>query len=132
MNVSRIITTGSLLTVISLWCLAYGQHPKMVEVDRSYDGREVTLKIGEVVELSLAENPTTGFRWDFAVKPEPSCRIVENTFKPATDSPGKGGTHRWQFLAVHPGAGAIDLEYRRPWEKGTPATRTFKLTIRVR
>jgi inhibitor of cysteine peptidase len=117
--------------VFGLWCLVYAQHPKMVEVDRSYDGREVTLAVGAVVELSLAENPTTGFRWDFVVKPEPACTIVKNTFEPATGSPGKGGIHRWQFKAARPGVAVIDLEYRRPWEKETPASRTFKLTISV-
>lgn len=118
--------------LFDLWCLAYARHPKMLEVDRSYDGREVTLGVGEVVALSLAENPTTGFRWDFAVKPEPACTLVKSTFERATGSPGKGGTHRWRFQAVHPGSGEIELEYRRPWEKETPPSQTFKLTVRVR
>ena len=132
-GISRIVkTTGIPLMVVCLWCVAYARNPKMIEVDRTYDRREVTLEVGEVLELSLAENPTTGFRWGFAVKPEPACTIVKSIFEPAVGSPGKGGTHRWQFQAVRHGNGQIELEYRRPWEKATPASQTFKLTIRVR
>lgn len=132
MKLSRIITTiGGLLIVFDLLCLVDAQHTKMIEVDRSYDGSEVTLGVGDVVVLSLAENPTTGFRWDFAAKPEPACMLVKSTFEPATGSPGKGGTHHWRFQAVRPGSGKIELEYRRRWEKGTPPSQTFKLSVRV-
>lgn len=133
MKVSRTVKTiGSLLMVFDLWCLAYARYPKMIEVDKSFDGRELTLGVGDVVALSLAENPTTGFRWDFAVKPEPAFTLVKSTFEPAKGPPGKGGTHRWQFQAVRPGSAEIELEYRRPWEKETPPNRKFKLTFRVR
>ena len=90
-GISRIVkTTGIPLMVVCLWCVAYARNPKMIEVDRTYDRREVTLEVGEVLELSLAENPTTGFRWGFAVKPEPACTIVKSIFEPAVGSPGKG------------------------------------------
>jgi predicted secreted protein len=132
-SVSRIITTiGVLLVAFSFPCFAHAQHPKMIEVDRTYDGREVTFGVGETLELSLPENPTTGFHWDFAVKPEPVCTIVKSTFEPATGSPGKGGTRRWRFQAVHAGTAALELEYRRAWEKDKPASRTFRLTVHVR
>jgi inhibitor of cysteine peptidase len=132
MKFSRIITIiGGLLVVFALWCPAYAQHKKMIEVDGSYDGREVTLGVGDTMVLSLDENPTTGFRWDFAAKPEPAFTLVKSTFEPATSSPGKGGIHRWRFQAVHSGSGKIELEYRRRWEKGTPPSRTFKMSVRV-
>jgi inhibitor of cysteine peptidase len=118
--------------VFALSCVGYARDSKIMQVDKTYDGREVTLAIGEVLELSLAENPTTGFRWGFAVKPEPVCTIVKSVFESATVPPGKGGTHHWQFQAVHPGSGTIELQYRRPWEKEAPASRTFKLTVHVR
>lgn len=133
MNASSIYRTiGCLLIGFGLWCPVYARHPKMMQVDRSYNGRQVTLAVGEVVEISLAENPTTGFRWDLKVKPEPACAFVKSTFEPATGPPGKGGTHRWQFQAVRSGTGEIELEYRRPWEHNTPPAQTFKLSVRVR
>jgi inhibitor of cysteine peptidase len=132
-NAFRICTTiGCLLVGFGFWCPAYARQPKMIQVDRSYNGRQVTLAVGEVVEISLAENPTTGFRWDLKVKPEPACTLLKSTFEPATGPPGKGGTHRWQFQAVRSGSGEIVLVYRRPWEQNTPPGQTFRLSVRVR
>lgn len=121
-----------MLAIILLLCLGCALQPKMIEINRSYDQREMTVGVGEVLELSLPENPTTGFRWDFTVKPEPAFTIVRDEFEPMMSSPGKGGTHHWQFKAVLSGSGAIKLEYRRPWEKDAPAAQTFGLTVRVR
>ena len=116
----------------SLWSPLYARHPKMIQVDRSDNGREVTIAVGEIVEISLAENPTTGFRWDLEVKPDPACTLVRSAFEPATGPPGKGGTRRWRFRAVRSGTGEVVLEYRRPWERDAPPRRTFKLSLRVR
>jgi inhibitor of cysteine peptidase len=132
-NVSRIYRTiGCLFVGLGLWCFLYARNPKMMQVDRSYNEREVTLAIGEGMEISLAENRTTGFHWELRVKPEPACSLVKSWFEPATGPPGKGGTHRWQFQAVRSGTGEIKLEYRRPWEQETPPGQTFKLSVRVR
>lgn len=123
---------SALLAGLALFCPAGERHPKMILVDGSYNGREVTLALGEVVEISLAENRTTGFRWDLKTKPEPACSLVKSTFEPTTTPPGRGGMHRWQFRAVHSGTGKIEMEYRRPWEHETPPRQTFKLSVIVR
>jgi inhibitor of cysteine peptidase len=105
---------------------------KMLHVDQSYNAREVTLAVGQVLELALSENRTTGFRWDLKTKAEPACELVESTFSPPEGHPGNGGTHRWQFRAVQSGSGEIELEYRRPWEKDAAPAKVFKLGVRVR
>lgn len=121
-----------LFVPLELWYPIYTRSPKMMQVDRSYNEREVTLAIGEVVEISLAENPTTGFRWGLRVGPEPTCSLVKSWFEPAVGAPGKGGTRRWQFQAERSGTGEIKLEYRRPWELETPPGQMFKLSVHVR
>lgn len=105
---------------------------KMVEIDKSYDGREVTLHVGDAAELTLGENPTTGYRWAFTTKPEPACKLVGDSFDPGGNAPGAGGTHRWKFEAVSSGTGAVEMQYRRSWEKDAAAGQTFKLSIRVK
>jgi len=103
----------------------------MIQVDANSNGREVSVAVDETVQVSLAENRTTGFRWELKSKAEPVCMLVKDAFEPAKGPPGKGGTHRWQFQAVRPGTGEIELENRRPWERDAPTRRTFKLTVRV-
>ncbi|MGC1906984.1 MAG: protease inhibitor I42 family protein [Candidatus Acidiferrum sp.] len=129
---NRIRTMGHLILALGLWCAACTQRPKMIQADKSFDGRDLTMNVGDTVELSLAENPTTGFRWDFASKPEPVCTIAKDAFDAETGSLGKGGTHHWEFQAVRAGTGTVKLEYRRPWEKDTPAADKFSLTLRVK
>jgi predicted secreted protein len=135
-NVSNIHRTiGYLFVGLGLWCPLYGRNPKMVQVDRSYNAREVTLALGDVLEISLAENRTAGFRWELKIKPEPTCSLIKDLYDaPATvpARPGEGGTHRWQFRAVHPGTGEIKLEYRRHWQQEKPLGQTFELSVHVR
>jgi len=109
-----------------------GEPAKMVHVDQNDNGHEVTLAVGQVMELSLHENPTTGFRWDLKTKAEPACELVESTFNPPGGPPGNGGMHRWQFRAVQSGSGEIEREYRRPWEKDAAPAKVYKLSVRVR
>jgi inhibitor of cysteine peptidase len=107
------------------------ERPKMMHVDQSYNGHEVTLAVGQVMEVSLSENPTTGFRWDLKTKAEPACELVASTFASSGGHPGNGGIHRWQFRAVRPGSGEIELEYRRSWEKDAAPAKVYKLGVRV-
>ena len=130
---NRIRTMGHLILALGLWCAACTQRPKMIQADKSFDGRDLTMNVGDTVELSLAENPTTGFRWDFASEAKPVYRrLRRDAFDAETGSLGKGGTHHWEFQAVRAGTGTVKLEYRRPWEKDTPAADKFSLTLRVK
>src|SRR5262245_45602030 len=116
----RIISTGGLLLLLALAWAGCAKHPKMIEADKSYDGRTLTFHVGDTLNLSLAENPTTGFRWDLKTKPEPQFEAVTDTFENSGGSPGAGGTHHWQWKATRTGAATIRLEYRRPWETNAP------------
>jgi inhibitor of cysteine peptidase len=94
------------------------------------DGTEVELSIGDVVDICLDENPTTGFRWNLKSSGESVCTLVKEYFSHEGASPGSGGIHHWNFKAVAAGTSMIELTYARPWQKGPPA-RTFKLRIRA-
>jgi inhibitor of cysteine peptidase len=100
--------------------------------DENAHEREVGIHIGEVFEIALPENPTTGFRWSFEVSGEPFCSLLDDYFEPASQNLlGQGGYHYWHFKAVQAGLGNIALTYRRSWERtGTPARR-FTLHVHM-
>src|SRR5882757_9026654 len=101
-----------------------------INADKSYNGRTLTLRIGDGVKLSLAENPTTGYRWELLAKPEPYCVVVTDAYATNTGGGiGSGGTHNWDFRAVSKGTGTVSLAYGRPWEKDVAPAQTFKLTL---
>lgn len=102
----------------------------MVQVTEQDDGGEIELKLQEDMELDLAENPTTGFRWHVTSDGKPACDLMDNTFE-AGKGVGQPGKHVWRFQAVEAGSGTISLIYRRGWEKDSTAERSFTLTVRV-
>ncbi len=103
----------------------------MVQVDKNANNTETALAVGQTLEVSLAENPTTGFRWELKAAGEPACAPRGDTFDAPASGVGKSGTHHWRFEAVGKGTGNIELAYRRSWEQDKPPAETFKLTVRV-
>lgn len=96
-------------------------------------GREIELTVGESFTLALAENPTTGFRWQVQSDGGPACELVSDEFEPpAEGAHGRGGLHHWQFRAARGGEGQIELTYRRGFAGGgQPPTRAVTLRVRV-
>jgi len=103
----------------------------MLQIAQDDNGREVPLAVGEVVELSLPENRTTGFHWELKAKGGPVFELVKDEFEPAKGPPGQGGVHRWQFKAVRAGSGEIQLQYRRHWEQNAAPARNYRVSVRV-
>lgn len=124
-------TIGSIVAGILLASAAGARSRKMLQIDAHSNGREVSLRAGETLEISLAENRTTGFRWRLESNAGPACKLLKSSFEASLGATGRGGVHHWQFQAVQAGAGKIELEYRRPWEEDSPPSRTFTLRVRV-
>lgn len=102
-------------------------------IDAAFDGRTVDLPIGQVAELRLNENPTTGYRWAVESGPGETCAIVGDSFRVPNDpaSAGQGGEHRWQIEARREGACDLVFASRRGFEPGAPAAATFRVHLRV-
>jgi inhibitor of cysteine peptidase len=104
----------------------------MVPIDEASAGRTIDIGVGEVIELRLKENPTTGFRWQVSQDPGPACRIAEDHAEPVpAGPPGQGTTHVWRIEAVQPGVCDLALTYGRQWEASAPANR-FDVHIAVK
>ena len=101
----------------------------MQHVDDSRNGGEVELPVGEEIEVELAENPTTGYRWHLDMPEAAGLVCVEDTFQRSGDALGASGRRRWRFRANHEGVTRIQFAYRRSWERSP--TKTFEITIRV-
>jgi inhibitor of cysteine peptidase len=104
----------------------------MLHIDESFLDQTVRLPIGQVIELRLKENPTTGFRWSFAADGKPACAVILDSFKRRhTGPPGAGGDHAWRIKAVRAGICHLELLYRRPYEPDAPPARTFAFDVQV-
>ena len=115
------------LTLSALGCRGGAR----VQVDQSSNNKEVNLAAGQTLEIALAENPTTGFRWELKAAGGPACAARGDTLDAPAAGVGKSSTRRWRFEAVGKGTGTIELVYRRAWEQDKPPAETFRLTVRV-
>ena len=102
----------------------------MVVVDQGQSGQTVNLPLGQVIELRLAENPTTGYRWAFVTDGAPACAVVGDRFESGSATPGQGGEHSWTIKGVQPGTCGIAMQYRRSFQPDAPA-RLFELQVGV-
>jgi inhibitor of cysteine peptidase len=103
----------------------------MQQFTETADGQTVVVRVGEEVELSLPENPTTGFSWELSPGADAPYRLRREWFDATQGRVGAGGTRHWQFEATNVGQGTIALSYRRAWESATAPTRTFALHVTV-
>ena len=104
----------------------------MLVINEASSGQTVELSTGQVMELRLPENPTTGFRWHVTSPGGPACRIVSDTYEPPNLAPpGAGGAHVWRVEAVQPGLCNLTLRYSRSWDTEAASGRRFTVQIRV-
>jgi len=111
------------------------QTRKTMRIDEKSDGREVSMRLGETLEITLSENASTGFRWGIpeALKNNlaPALREREETVEAPAGPPGRSGERHLFFDAVQAGTAEIEIHYRRPWEKDKEPARRFKVRVVV-
>ncbi len=103
----------------------------MRHVTKEQCGGEIEVKLGETIEIEFPENPTTGYRWQIHSSGGSVLELQDDSYQMSGQlTCGGGGIRRWCFRAVQEGAGEIEIEYRRSWEK-QPAE-ICRIAVRVR
>jgi inhibitor of cysteine peptidase len=95
-------------------------------------GHTIKVNVGQQITVRLPSNPSTGYSWSVATLGGLQ-QVGEATYK-ATETSGvvgSGGTQSFTFSGRKRGSGQLTLEYRRPWEKGTPAAKTWTVVVFV-
>ena len=103
----------------------------MLVIDQTFDGGRVALPVGQVLELRLLENPTTGFTWRVDQNGSPACVVAGSEFAAGRVQPGAPGEHIWKIRGVSAGDCQIALTYRRSFETGAAPARTFHVQVHV-
>ena len=86
------------------------------------NGKQVAVKSGDVIDVTLESNPTTGFSWQLTEMDNAILKQVgEVEFESdGRNIPGAGGTETFRFEALSTGEVALTLWYMRPWESVQP------------
>jgi inhibitor of cysteine peptidase len=96
------------------------------------DGTSVTARVGDMIEVSLSENPSTGYRWEVAEIGSSIVSAEETSFALSGSGIGAGGTRHMGFRARHAGVGRVELILRRSWEPADAAIARWRIAIEVR
>ncbi len=123
-------TLASMLAAPFLAALALAAPP--VQLRAADNGRIVRLAPGTPVVVSLASNPSTGFRWKLlAALDGRVVRLVSHRYvAPTSRLVGAPGTEVWRFRAVGRGRVTLRLGYLRSWQP-THLERSFRVQLRV-
>lgn len=106
--------------------------PPSVTLGEEDSGKSVAVQKGAQLTLVLPQNRTTGYSWQLLSSGEPGLRQVgEPKETTESDRPGSGGKISYRFEAVAEGTSALELAYRRPWEKEAPPAKSFRAKVTV-
>lgn len=93
---------------------------------------EITLMPGDTLNIALAENPTTGYRWSVEPSDPSILEAVPAAYEAAGAAAGAGGRRSFSFRAIAPGQTRLSLILQRPWEGAPSARKRFAVTLTVR
>lgn len=90
-------------------------------------------EVGDKIRIKLCSNPTTGFKWEYAMSVVNVLKEEDYDFEEPEDKNlvGAGGKEVWTFEAVEKGTTEVRLEYSQPWEGGEKAEWTYIMTVTV-
>jgi inhibitor of cysteine peptidase len=120
--------------IITLLAVSLGNPvPISLQLTEKDLGRTVEIGVGDILEVVLRGNPTTGYIWDVASPDKGVLKQVgETEFKPDRKARGSGGNIILRFEAARAGKTSLKLIYHRPFEKNRPPIKTFEVRVKVK
>jgi inhibitor of cysteine peptidase len=131
-QVQAAVLVAVVLTACSPWCP--DQSAGWLVLTASENSREVSIGVGQGLEVRLASNPSTAYCWVLVASSESVLEAQgDAVFVPdPSGAIGAGGTEVWRFRAGRAGHQTLSLEYRRMWEDPAVAAQTVSYSITVR
>jgi inhibitor of cysteine peptidase len=112
---------------------ANGGPVRLTEAD---NGRAVTVKAGEDIQVVLKGNPTTGYSWTSTMSDQAVLQQQgDPVYAQGNTNPsivGAGGTFTFTFKAAAAGQVTLKFDYARPFDTGVAPIQTCSLTITVK
>lgn len=111
---------------------------KFIQLGPADDGTTRQVRVGDIIVLSVEENPTTGFVWHLKLKGDDTLLVSDQGVRlagqPGPEGQshiGQGGTRTFRLTTKEPGETELSLSLRRPWEEGKPAVRSLTVHVTV-
>jgi inhibitor of cysteine peptidase len=103
-----------------------------ITVTKEQGGREIALKVGDILRIELPGRGGTGYSWLAEDTFAPYLKLVDQaTQKVGERRLGSPVIQVWRFRAEKPGTTEIKMAYFRPWEGVGQAKDRFLIKIRI-
>ena len=102
-----------------------------VAVNMTNNGKTIPVALGDTIEVTLDENPSTGFGWNATTTP--GLAIITDRFESSDTSgrPGAGGIHIWELQATQPGLQNFSAIYKQSWMPDSPDDERYVIFVQV-
>lgn len=96
------------------------------------NGEEVSVALGDTLNLLLQANITTGYSWSVvAIDTAMLRKVGENYVGSNSEAVGSGGRQWYGFETLSPGVSSLKLAYKRPWESNETPASVFEVRVKV-
>ena len=136
--ISYFVSLTTLLALPLAGCITASSktvQPDDVQLTDTNNGGQVTVKVGQTINLQLESNPSTGFGWEVSqVDTTLLAQKGDKTYAPASQNKsvaGGGGWEYFHFTVQQKGETTLKLIYHRSWEKGVEPAQTFEVKIHI-
>ena len=103
-----------------------------IDIDQADSCQTIQVKNGEIFDLRLQENPSTGFQWSVSPEQTEIIKLTHSVYEgDQPQLPGRGGHHLFRFLALKPGKTELHLRLVRPWEGESSSVKDCNLLVEV-
>ena len=99
----------------------------MITIDKTDHGKKIVIKKGEVNQVQLAENQTTGYLWQINLMDDKHLKSTENEFEISGEAIGAGGMKTFYLEVLKEGLSELHIALAKPWEN--EPVDTFRVTI---
>jgi inhibitor of cysteine peptidase len=99
-----------------------------VNLTQNDSGGACSVRVGDEITVVLAENPTTGYRWQPDIDTA-RLQLTADHYEGPERPVGTGGTRHLTFASLQPGPVQLHLVKRRSWEQAVVAE--FDVTLDV-
>ena len=103
-------------------------------VNQKHITRNLTLHVGDTLQVSLGSNPSTGFSWAQDMQITDSAALAQTgheVLAPSANRPGAAASEVWALQAMAPGVTTVSTTYGRPWPDGEKDAWTFTAEVTV-
>ena len=101
-----------------------------ITVTKEQGGREIALKVGNILQIELPGRGGTGYRWSAEAAGAPYLKLLDQATRQAKEGRLGGPVIQvWRFMAEKPGTTEIKMAYYRPWEGVGQAVDHFLIKI---